>query len=65
MSGPRPNELAQLVAQDLANWSEGLGPVLEAVEGYRATLERHGYGDAHARAMAADYHSALLRMLVR
>ncbi len=65
MSGPNASELAQMVARSLSELGEALSPVLEAVDGYRAGLVRQGYGDGLARKMAADYHAALLRMLLK
>lgn len=47
----------------MAELGENLQPVREAVEGYRATLDSEGWGDALSRKMAADYHAYILRLL--
>ncbi len=65
MSGPNASEMAQLIASSLAEIGEALSPISDAVEGYRAALDRQGYGDGLARKMAADYHAALLRTLLK
>ena len=62
---PTGEDMAGVLAVSLAQMAIAVVPVIKAVEGYRATLERHGYGDAQARKMAADYHAALLRVVFR
>lgn len=62
---PTAADLAQQLATGLVQMGQALEPILEAVEGYRVRLEAAGYGDALARRMAADYHAALLRMLLK
>lgn len=58
-------DLARLFAEGLAQIAVAMEPLAEAVEGYRARCERNGYSDAVSRGMAADYHSALMRMVMR
>jgi len=58
-------DLARLFAEGLAQIGVAMEPLTEAVEGYRARCERNGYSDAVSRGMAADYHAALLRMVMR
>lgn len=61
-------ELAVMLAEvtkTLVSLSEMTSPIRDAVEGYRAQMERDGYGDGLARQMAADYHGGLIRMMLR
>lgn len=62
---PSPGEVAAQLATAMAAIADGLAPLLEAVEGYRARLEAAGWGEGLARRMAADYHAALLRMVLK
>ena len=62
---PSPGEMMDALAKGLAAIAETMQPLREAVEGYRAQMERDGYGDALARKMAADYHAALLRVVLK
>ncbi len=65
MSGPNASEMSQMIARSLSELGEALSPILDAVEGYRASLDRQGYGDGLARKMASDYHEMLLRTLLK
>ncbi len=65
VSDDDPQVLANILASSLAGFSEAIRPLTEAVEGYREGLERLGYSEALARKMAADYHAALLRAVIR
>ena len=59
------DDIARLFAEGLAQIEIAMKPLTEAVESYRAQCERNGYSDAVSRGMAADYHVALLRMVMR
>lgn len=44
--------------------TEMLAPMGEAVDGYRADLERRGYSPTAAESMAMEFHSYLMTQLV-
>ena len=65
MSTDDSHDLAQAVAEGLAQTGVAIDPLSEAVESYRVLLGWAGYSAAVSRGMAADYHAALLRMINR
>lgn len=60
-----PDEIQNMLAEAVALFGQMLEPLTEAVDGYRVRLDALGYGDETARRMAADYHAALLRQMIR
>lgn len=40
-----------------------LGPIGEAVDGYRADLQRRGYSNTASEKMAVDYHRYVLNLV--
>lgn len=61
MSTPPPT---QVLAEAMASMTEMLGPVMEAVDGYKAEAERRGYSPTVAEAMALDFHRMVIAQMV-
>lgn len=53
------------VTEGLLALSELMAPMGDAVDGYRADLERRGYSPTAAETMALDFHRYLLAALLQ
>lgn len=60
-----PKLEADEVAHAMADMSELMQPVLDAVVGYRAECLRRGFNETVSEMMAAAYHSTLLMMMAK
>jgi hypothetical protein len=61
LSGP---DLKQQMAAALLEMSDLVKPVSEAVDGYKADLERRGYSPTAAEAMAMEFHRYLFAQML-
>lgn len=59
--GPTPQ---QQLATAMLEMTAMFEPIGEAVDGYRADLERRGYSPTAAETMALDFHRFLIAQLI-
>lgn len=60
-----PSDSANAVAGALLAIAEMMVPVAETLDAYRDSLVSRGYNDLYAQQMTADYHAALMRMIIK
>lgn len=57
------SDAAREIAAALIQLAELMSPVLEAAVGYRNAALAHGFDEASAGQMSAQYHQLLMRMV--